>query len=285
MDALEALKAGDVAAAREALLAAVRSKPADPKLRIFLFQLFCVQGDWARALNQLDVLKDMDASALGMVNIYRGAVTAEPFRAAVFAGKKTPSVFGKPEEWVALMVQALAADGAGKPEAAADLRAKGLEAAPARPGMLDGKPFEWLADADLRLGPILEAVVNGNYYWVPMSAIAELTLEEPTDLRDTVWQPAFMKLTNGGTVPTLLPVRYPGSEAADDPALVLARATRWEEGDPLNAKGLGQREFATDSDVVAMLTARSIQFEGGATPDAEDEPDGADGADGASPSD
>lgn len=273
MDAQEALKAGDLPAAREALLAAVRSKPADPKLRIFLFQLFCVLGDWTRALNQLDVLKDMDASALGMVNVYRGAVIAEPFRAAVFAGKKTPPVFGKPEEWVALMVQALAADAAGKPEAAVDLRGRGLEAAPARPGTVDGKPFAWLADADLRLGPILEAVINGNYYWVPMSAIAELNLEEPVDLRDTVWQPGFLKLTNGGTVPALVPVRYPGTEAVEDSALRLARATEWEAGDPLAAKGLGQREFATDGDVIAMLTARSIVFEGGATPDAAaDEP-------------
>ena len=39
----ECLKSGDPVAALEALQVLVRAKPGDAKLRIFLFQLLCVQ--------------------------------------------------------------------------------------------------------------------------------------------------------------------------------------------------------------------------------------------------
>ena len=42
---------------------------------------------------------------------------------------------------------------------------------PAAP--IDGKAFAWMADADMRLGPVLEAVINGRYYWVPLVHLVE----------------------------------------------------------------------------------------------------------------
>ena len=38
-------------------------------------------------------------------------------------------------------------------------------------------------------GQVLEAVINGRYYWVPFSRVAELTTEPPEDLRDLGEQP------------------------------------------------------------------------------------------------
>ena len=96
--------------------------------------------------------------------------------------------------------------------AAQELRDKAYEAAPAVSGKINDTPFEWIADADSRLGPMLEAVVNGKYYWVPLSAIHELLIEAPSDLRDLVWIPANFTWTNGGQVGWLIPTRYPGSE-------------------------------------------------------------------------
>ena len=43
------LQAADPAAALQALSDEVRAKPADAKLRVFLAQLLCVLGRWARA--------------------------------------------------------------------------------------------------------------------------------------------------------------------------------------------------------------------------------------------
>ena len=37
----------------------VRREPANPKHRVFLFQLLAIIGQWERALNQLNVLEEM----------------------------------------------------------------------------------------------------------------------------------------------------------------------------------------------------------------------------------
>jgi type VI secretion system protein ImpE len=85
----QSLRNGDPAAALAHLQEQVRAKPADPRLRIFLFQLLCVLGQWERALNQLDVASGLDTEALAMAKTYGDAVRCEAIRDDVFAGKKS----------------------------------------------------------------------------------------------------------------------------------------------------------------------------------------------------
>ncbi|HEY6360666.1 MAG TPA: tetratricopeptide repeat protein, partial [Vicinamibacterales bacterium] len=59
----QSLKAGDPAGALAHLQDQVRARPDDPKLRVFLFQLLCVLGQWERALNQLSVASSLDPAA------------------------------------------------------------------------------------------------------------------------------------------------------------------------------------------------------------------------------
>ena len=267
----QAVREGDLDAALNHLQQQVRQDPAASELRVFLFQLLCVMGQWDRALTQLNVAGDLDAGALAMVQMYREAVKCERLRAAVFAGGKSPMVFGEPEEWLALLIEALLVTGTPRAGEAQGLRARALEAAPASAGTIDGKPFEWIADADPRLGPVCEAVINGRYYWVPFSRLSRLDIEAPTDLRDVVWLPAHFGFTNGGEVVGVIPTRYPGSETSADPLIRLARKTIWHEQDPEVFVGEGQRIFATDADEHALMDIRSIMFaaEPGAAPDPE----------------
>ena len=86
----QTLKGGDPVAALAQLQEQVRAKPADPKLRIFLFQLLCVVGQWERALNQLNVASSLDPAALPMAQTYGDAVRCETLRDDVFEGKKSP---------------------------------------------------------------------------------------------------------------------------------------------------------------------------------------------------
>jgi type VI secretion system protein ImpE len=255
----QALRDGDPAAAVKLLQEQVRARPADAKLRIFLFQLLCVQGQWERALNQLSVTAEMDASALPMVQAYRECIQCERLRAEVFRGRKAPLLFGEPETWLALLIEALLREGRGDTADAAQLRAQSFEQAPATPGTLDGKPFEWIADADMRLGPVLEAVVNGKYYWVPISRLSQVTIEAPTDLRDRVWMPANLQFSNGGEVVAFLPTRYAGTDLAD-PLLALARRTDWTEPTPGIFFGQGQRTLTTDQGDVALMDVRVIEL-------------------------
>ncbi len=257
-EALELLRRGDPEGALASLQAAVRAEPAEAKHRVFLFQLLSVLGQWGRALTQLNVAGDLDAGTLGMVQVYREALGSEALRAEVFAGRRSPLVFGEPEQWIALLLEALRLAGQGEYEKSQALRDEAFEQAPATTGRLNGKPFEWIADADARLGPVVEAVVNGRYYFVPFHRIAELRIEPPTDLRDLVWLPAEFKWVNGGDAMGLIPTRYPGSERAADPLLRLARRTEWTDvGGGLFA-GTGQRMLATDAGEYPLTEVESV---------------------------
>src|SRR5262245_35983322 len=199
------LKNGDPAAALAQLQEQVRANPGDAKLRIFLFQLLCVRGEWERALNQLKVASELDASALAMAQMYGEAVRCEAIRRDVFEGRKAPMVFGEPEQWLALLIESLLVAGKGETERSAELRLRAFEDADTSSGQINGQPFEWVADADSRLGPVLEAVMNGRYYWVPFSRLSAVTVEAPEDLRDMVWMPAHLRFENGGEMIALIP--------------------------------------------------------------------------------
>ena len=256
----ELVKQGKLDAALAALEDQVRSNPADAKLRVFLFQLLCVLGDWERAMTQLNVAADLDSSALVMAQVCRISLNCEALRAEVFAGKRAPLIFGEPEEWVGWMVQANRLAAQSEYRASQELRDRALEAAPAIPGTIDGQPFEWIADADLRYGPILEAIIEGRYYWVPMPNVHTLTIQEPEDLRDLVWLPTIFTWTNGGNAVGFIPARYPGSEKAEDFALRLARKTEWIGREGGLYIGMGQRMLATDQGEYALLDTRKVEL-------------------------
>ncbi len=241
----------------------VRKDPANASHRIFLFQLLAVLGDWNRAATQLKVSGELDAGTLAMVQTYREALRCEVLRADIFAGRNTPLVFGQPEKWVALMIEALRPSAEGDHAGAQSLREEAFELAPATAGSIDGQAFEWIADADQRLGPILEVVVNGAYYWVPFDRIREIRIEEPADLRDLVWMPAQLIWSNGGGTVGLIPTRYPGSEASEDNHIRLARRTEWLEPEPGVYRGLGQRMLATDAAEFPLMDVRLITLDTG----------------------
>ena len=270
MQAEQSLKEGNLDEALAKLQEQVRKDPAKPEYRVFLFQLLSVLGQWERALTQLNVAADMDASTLAMAQTYRSALQAEVLRQAIFEGKRSPLVFGEPQNWVALCIEALRVGAQGHPAQAQELRDRAFEEAPASPGTLDDQPFEWIADADPRLGPILEAVVLGKYYWIPFANIRKITLEEPADLRDVVWTPAYFEWANGGEGVGLVPTRYPGSESDTRPEVRLARLTDWQDAGNELYLGKGQRLFATDAGEYPIMDTRVIQLSGESPGDAAD---------------
>jgi len=264
----QCLREGDPAAALARLQEEVRARPSDAKLRVFLFQLLCVTGQWERALNQLAVASELDAGTLAMAQTYGEAVRCEAVRREVFAGRKARLVFGQPEQWLALLIESLLVAAQGEADRAERLRQAAFAEAPASAGTINDQPFEWIADADSRIGPVLEAVINGRYYWVPFNRLRMITVEEPEDLRDVVWMPAHLQFENGGDSVALLPTRYPGSETSGDGLLQLARKTVWEEVSADHHRGLGQRVLATDAADVPLMDVRTVIL----TSDAVDQP-------------
>lgn len=256
----ELLQAGDLAASLNESMQAVRADAGNVKHRIALFQLLCLTGDWEKARRQLYVLKDMSADTILMFETYDPVIQCEMFRQAVFRGQRSPLFFGEPRDWLATLSSALPKFAAGQIEEGLDLQARAFDEAPESSGSVNGEPFEWIADADSRLGPVVEAFLKGRYYWVPIEQISLIRIDEPEDLRDLVWSPAQFQWKNGGQAVGFIPTRYPGTEQAEDDRLRLSRMTDWvgdEEGLQI---GLGQRLLATDSHDYPLLGIRELRI-------------------------
>jgi type VI secretion system protein ImpE len=260
MLAEELIQAGDIEAALAELQNRVRSQPADPALRIFLFQLMAILGQWKRALTQLEVIHDLDKNAWPLVHAYREAINCERHREAVFEGKSKPLVLGEPQEWMALLIEGQQAFARGEMEKFKSLNEEAFEQAPATGGKINDDSFEWLADADQRFGPVLEIIFNSQYYWAPLGAIKTLRSEEPTDLRDLVWLPAEITWSNGGQNMVMVPTRYPLISGVSNDDL-LSRKTDWLDRGQDVLEGTGQRMLATDQSDYPLLQVRSIVLE------------------------
>lgn len=268
MTAAELLKNNNPTQALKALEDAVRKDPSDSKLRVFLFQLLCILGNWERALTQLGVIGEMDRMAMLMVRTCQAAIQCEALRAQVFTGQRSPLIFGEPADWIAQLVQAAALDAQGKPDAAMAMRDAAFEAAPASSGMIEvatgpdsveSHPFEFIADTDVRMGPMLEAIVDGKYYWVPFSRISLIRIEKPTDLRDLVWTACQFVWTSGGQSVGFIPTRYPGTEKlGTDLERMSAQTRRAEDAGAMGGEPLGARVLATDGGEFSLLSIRSI---------------------------
>lgn len=263
-EAVEALlKEGRLRDALGMVQTNVRAEPARITHRILLFQVLALLGQWERAATQLKTLEEMDQETLALSQAYRQAILCEAFRREVFAGQRTPLVLGDPVDWLAWLLEALRMNAAGHHAEARGLRDRAFAAAPASAGRLDGQAFAWIADADMRLGPVLEALIDGKYYWVPLDRLRGIEIEAPTDLRDLVWLPATLTFATGGENVALLPARYPGSEDADDDLVKLGRRTDWRDLGEETYVGLGQRMLATDLGEFPLLDVRRIELDTG----------------------
>ncbi|AFL74234.1 type VI secretion system accessory protein TagJ [Thiocystis violascens] len=261
MLAEDRLREGDLEGTLRQLQEQVRKDPANASYRVFLFQLLALMGQWERALNQLGVAGELDASTLAMVQTYREALRCEVLRGKIFEGRQTPLIFGRPDAWVALLLEAHRLIAQGAIEQANAVREQALEAAPTTSGAIDGTPFDWIMDADARLGPVLEAIVNGRYYWIPFQCIRSIAVEKPEDLRDLVWMPAHFTWANGGETVGLIPTRYPGAESHPDQLIRLARKTDWLEPAPGLYLGQGQRMLTTDAGDSSLMDVRRIDLD------------------------
>jgi len=261
MEAKELLQNGRLDEALTELEGQIRNDPSNAKLRVFLFQLLSILGDWERALTQLNVAAELDPINLLMAQVCRAALNCEALRAEIFSGKRSPLIFGEPNEWIGWLVQANQMVAEGKYQASKEIRERAFEAATAVAGSVDGKTFEWISDADSRLGPILEAIFDGKYYWVPFTAIKHIQIEPPADLRDLVWLPVQFTWVNGGQTAGLIPTRYPDSQNSEDSAILMSRKTDWIERPGDLYLGLGQRMLATDTDEFPLLQIQQINLE------------------------
>ncbi|ADP10147.1 conserved uncharacterized protein [Erwinia sp. Ejp617] len=232
----------------------IKRQPADADLRASFVQLLCLAGNWSRAQTQLKSWLALKPQAQPTVQLLDQAINAERQRAAVFAGEASPRMPGAAWNWAEQLLAALAADAAGDRAQAQRLRGCALEAAQLNPGQLthqnQQQTFDWLTDGDGRLGPVCELIANGQYSWLPFSAISEIRFQAPVSVTDLVWRHTLVRMVDGSEQVCQIPVRYPFVEQADD-RYRLATLTEWQPlpGDDQQFSGHGQKcWFSADAE-------------------------------------
>lgn len=236
----------------------IRGQPAVAGHRWTLFQLLCVTQQWERAIQQLQVLAQLDPRQARAAQAYRDLIRAERWRAKVLAGLAQPGFLIEPPAWAEKLAQALHLTAAGQTEAADNMREAALDQAPLVGGSGATRSFEWIADSDSRLGPVCEVITAGRYRWLPFSDIAAWEIGRPAALVDLVWAPCSLTLVDGTKSRGFMPARFPATaevvhESAMLDALRLGNTTIWTGTGRTGVVAQGRKTWATSGGDVGLF--------------------------------
>jgi type VI secretion system protein ImpE len=262
IEALSALKEGNLDAALSQAKAAVRGDPGDVESRARLFQLFCLSGEWDRAEAQLDALMTSGPAEAPIWKQYKMLLRLENQRRETYRTGEVPAIVGDPQDWMAAFGKAFTLHQTGDVAGGQALREQAMEGVPATAGRVGNAEFDWIMDGDSRLGPMLEAFLptEADYCWVPFSLLGSLAVEKPTQVNHFVWVPAHFTWKNGTLLHGFVPTRYIGSETTGEPAHALARGTDWVDRGGGVFEGRGQRVLLTADDDFPLLDIREARF-------------------------
>jgi len=263
MDSAALLQEGRVEEALAALKEEVRRSSTRVELRVRLFAVHCLLGRWDKTQADLDVVRKLDPSWTLPAQVYLSLLGAEQLRREVFAGRARPVIMGEPDPWVGWNVQALASEAAGGVAEALDLRKRAWTAAPEYKCSVDGHACQWLSDVDRRIGPVLEAFLEGKYFWIPFGQLQKIEVTPPEFLVEVVWVPAKLTVQGGAELAGHLPARYPGTEDATDGTLCLGRSTSWVQVAGQYNRPIGQKMFESERSEFGLLGCRTIEFDQG----------------------
>lgn len=261
MTAKDLFDHGKLSAAITQLNAEVKSHPADPRLRTFLFELLCFAGDYVRADRQLEVLARQGTSAEIGGQIYRKVLTAEQARLRLLSQSFSPHFLCPPPPYAARHLEAMNRLRENRPAEARVLLEQALEDCPGVRGALNGQPFADIQDSDVVLAPFLELIVQGEYTWLPFAQIKQLRMEAPKRLRDLLWIQGTLETFAGPRGEVFVPVLYPGSSLHSDEQVKLGRMTDWQPLGEGLSRGAGQRLLLVDDEERPILEVRELECE------------------------
>ena len=190
-----------------------------------------MRGNWERALAQLQVA---GAARPARPARWRRPIARrcarEVFRAEVFAGRKQPLVSRPASRVGGLLLESLKLVAEGHVEKAEAMRDEALEAAPASGGTHRRAGVR--VDRRRRFAP-RPGVRGHRRRQVRVDPVRESRAahDRAADATCAIscGRRRSLTLVNGGETVALIPSRYPGSEASDDPAIRMARKTTWRE--------------------------------------------------------
>jgi type VI secretion system protein ImpE len=250
------LDQGSVRAAVDAALAQVKAAPKDEDARRLLIDLLIVDGDFERADRQADILANTAGNlTLGMV-LLRGRLRAARAREAWFTLGAVPAF----PEGPTIRDQKAMQLGIALREGGGDI-AKALGEMTAisetRSLAVNGAPAPGFRDADDRVPHAFEVLCSdGSYMWVDFDLIERVEFSRAGAVRDLVWRPAKLALTNGSQTDVVICATY--FAAPQDDSQKLARSTDWAELPGGVVAGQGQKTFLAGDDAICALDIVSV---------------------------
>ncbi len=255
--AKEFLDKGQLTNAITEMTQQVKAHPADLRARTFLFELLCFSGDLTRAKNQLEALDTQDPKTdLGM-EVYRKILKAEETRQQLFSKGTTPKLLGPCPNHLQGHLDALLQLQEGHHAEAQSLLAKAQEERPTLTYTIDGTTTTDLLDLDDLFAPVLEVILQDQYYWVPFSQIKHLSVTPPKHLRHLLWVPGQLE-TDTGTQGVVFPVLYPGSCLGEDELVKLGRVTNWKQLEGGLTLGMGPHLLGFNGVDKSILEIREL---------------------------
>lgn len=254
-------EAGNLNAAVEAAIQAVKQKPTDFQARTFLFELSLFSGDWDRAERQLDAIGQMDVNAMIGAQIYKQAIEAERKRARFFSQSLKPEFMTDAPDYVYGLLTANNRLREGAAAEARQILDQVEEQRPAISCRINGAQKEDLRDYNDLTMCVLEAFVNDSYLWIPFEQIVKIEFEPRKSLRDLFWRQAKIETLNGSNGEFLIPALYADSWKSENDEVRLGRFTDWRDlGDEIFF-GEGQKLFFVEGEAKAILDFDSIEFD------------------------
>jgi type VI secretion system protein ImpE len=259
--AKELYAAGDIQGAIDRLIQEVKSKPTDVTSRTSLFEMLCLAGEWDRALKQLDVIGQQGPDAEMGVQVYKHNIKAARDRERLFSDGLAPHFLTEPPSYVDLHLDAINRIREGNLTQARELLDKAEEERPAFQGTIGEKEFKDFRDADDLVSSVLEVIVHDKYTWIPIEQIGRIEIEEPKNLRDTIWIPAKIETTNNTLGEVFIFALYAGSNKSEDNQIKLGRMTDWKKLSEDIYQAIGLRLFLVGDEDKAIFQLRQVQFQ------------------------
>lgn len=264
MNAATLFKEGRLPEAVDAQVQEVKTNPADPNRRLFLFELLAFSGDLVRARKQIDAVQYGEVERDRSVAAYGKLLEIEDLRRRLFSASLRPKFLSEPPEHARLRLEAVDRLRENRPAEASELLQKADAAAPELQGSLNDKPFTSLRDCDDVFASVLEVIADMGgeygYYWVPLEQVASVEAKLPQHPRNLIWFPAQLQLRSGPTGNVFLPALYPNSHEHPDPQVKLGRLTDWKAAEGGPVQGVGLRMFVADDDALPLLEWRRLRI-------------------------
>jgi type VI secretion system protein ImpE len=260
MNAKDLIKTGQLSAARNELIGAVKSSPQDLNSRIMLFQVLAFCGEWEKARRHLEFIADQDASREIGAKTYLNLLEAEAERIEVLRYKQQPSFLPTAPEYAELYGSVRLKLAEREFDEARSIIYQIKDLIPEISGRLNGNPFVGFSNTDTQLSFFLEAFVHERYVWLPFETLRELSMPEPKTMLDLLWAAARVTTRDGLTLNCFLPVLYPDSFRHKDDRLKMGRMTDWTDLGSGFSQGVGQHVFQVGEEDIGILEIREAEI-------------------------